>query len=581
MFTLHAHGVGAGIAIGAARVLTGARIDARAIDEYAIEPHAVAAETARLHDAIARTVQSLGQLRAQLPRGAPEDVVALLSGHLLMLTDAQWREQPARIIDERRINAEAALARFADSLIRFFDGVTDPYLRAKAIDVAQVAARIQDELGGQPAGALRGIKADELTDKIVVADDLTPTDAIELKRRNIGAFITGLGGPISHTAILARSMKIPAIVGLGAIDSVRDGDVLIVDGKRGVVLVNPDDSAIAAYQRRREKIRRRIDDLDKLRFAEAETLDGARVSLQVNIELPDELEADIAHRDGGWAHGVGLYRTEFLFMNRAQPPDEQEQFEVYADIVRRARAPVTIRTLDLGGDKPADARGRGGAVNPALGRRAIRLCLNDLNLFKPQLKAIYRASMAGEVRLMAPMVSCMDELTQLFALLDQVKRELRQAGHQFNPNTPVGAMIEVPAAAIAADLFAAKLDFLSIGTNDLIQYTLAIDRIDDQVNYLYDPLHPAVLRLIKTIITAAKTADIPVSMCGEMAGDPTYTRILLALGLREFSMEPASLAEVKRQIRLTDLGRLYPRMDRLMQCAAPAQMRGLVAEMNQ
>ena len=321
--------------------------------------------------------------------------------------------------------------------------------------------------------------------------------------------------------------------------------------------------------------------MDKLRFAEAETLDGARVSLQVNIELPDELEADIAHRDGGWAHGVGLYRTEFLFMNRAQPPDEQEQFEVYADIVRRARAPVTIRTLDLGGDKPADARGRGGAVNPALGRRAIRLCLNDLNLFKPQLKAIYRASMAGEVRLMAPMVSCMDELTQLFALLDQIKRELRQAGHQFNPNTPVGAMIEVPAAAIAADLFAAKLDFLSIGTNDLIQYTLAIDRIDDQVNYLYDPLHPAVLRLIKTIITAAKTADIPVSMCGEMAGDPTYTRILLALGLREFSMEPASLAEVKRQIRLTDLGRLYPRMDRLMQCAAPAQMRGLVAEMNQ
>jgi len=419
---------------------------------------------------------------------------------------------------------------------------------------------------------------------------LSPADAIDLKRRRIAAFVTDLGGPISHTAILARSMRIPAIVGLhGATQYIRSGDTLIIDGKRGVVLVNPNADALAAYQRRRSKILRRIQALDSLRDAAAVTLDGQAVELQINIELPDELAAGLANSARGDGVGIGLYRTEFLFMNRDEAPDEDEQFAVYADVIKRARRMVTIRTLDLGADKQVDGgridrdpnRGAdAAATNPALGRRAIRLCLHDPSLFKPQLRAIYRAAALGSARIMVPMLSNIDELNQLFALLRQVKRELHDEGAAFDPDAPIGGMVEVPAAAVAADLFAHMLDFLSIGTNDLIQYTLAIDRIDDEVNYLYDPLHPSVLRLIKTTIDAGRAAGIPVAMCGEMAGDVAYTRILLGLGLREFSMEPASLLEVKRQIRLTDTAKLAAPTAALLTTAEPERLREMAEEIN-
>jgi len=584
VFTLHASGVGSGIAIGVARII---RRAARETPEYAVEPGRVDAEIARLRAAAQRAAASLCAVREQLPANVPEEIASILGVHLLLIEDPALVEQPAAIIREQRINAEAALARHADALEAFFKDLRDPYLSGKSVDVAQVIHRIQDELleadapGGDAPAA-----GEDWAGEIIVADDLSPADTIDLKRRRIAAFVTDLGGPISHTAILARSMRIPAIVGLhGATAYLRTGDVLIIDGKRGVVLVNPDAAALAAYQRRREKILRRIQALDSLRDAEAVTLDGESVELLVNIELPDELAAGLANN----AHGVGLYRTEFLFMNRAGLPGEEEQFEVYADVVKRARRMVTIRTLDLGADKQVDGgridrdpnRGAdAAATNPALGRRAIRLCLHDLGLFKPQLRAIYRASAFGRVRIMVPMVSNIEELNQLFALLDQIKRDLRSDGVDFDPGAPVGGMIEVPAAAVAADLFAHKLDFLSIGTNDLIQYTLAIDRIDDEVNYLYDPLHPSVLRLIKNTIDAGKAAGIPVSMCGEMAGDAAYTRILLGLGLREFSMDPASLLEVKRQIRLTDTGKLTGPVTAMLQTAEPERIKEMAEEIN-
>ena len=454
----------------------------------------------------------------------------------------------------------------------------DPYLSGKSADVAQVIQRVQGELleeAGAPAADGAGLPGDAAAGEIIVADDLTPADAVELKRRRISAFITNLGGPISHTAILARGMRIPAIVGMrGATRWLRSGDLLVIDGRRGVALVNPDAPALAAYERRREKILRRAQELDSLRDAEAVTLDGEEVSLLVNIELPEEA-AECAAQN---ARGVGLYRTEFLFMNREGMPGEDEQFEIYADVLARARRPVTIRTLDLGGDKRA--RGGHAAASPALGRRAIRLSLHDVGMFKPQLRAIYRASALGPARIMAPMVTSMEELNQLFALLAEVKLELERDGCDFNPHTPVGGMIEVPAAAVAADLFAHKLDFLSIGTNDLIQYTLAIDRVDDEVNYLYDPLHPSVLRLIKNTIDAGKNAGIPVSMCGEMAGDSAYTRILLGMGLREFSMDPASLLEVKRQIRLSDAAKLGRPVAEMLRTPDPERLRQMAADLN-
>ena len=579
MFTLHASGIGSGIAIGAARII---RRPGQEIPEFPIEHDLVGAEIARLEQAVARAAASLEKIRDDLPAEVPEEIVSFLGIHLMILRDPVLIEQPAAIIRQHKINAEAALTRHAGKLDKFFKDIHDPYLSGKSADVAQVIHRIQGELLGNPgdlSDQLEGVPGNDLAGEIIVANDLTPADAIELKRHRIGAFVTNLGGPISHTAILARSMGIPAIVGLhGAIHYLRSGDLLVIDGKRGVVLVDPDEAALAAYQRRREKIRRRIQELDSLRDAEAVTLDGETVSLLVNIELPDDISENVSDN----TQGVGLYRTEFLFMNRERIPDEEEQFEVYAEVVGRTNRPVTIRTLDLGADKQVDG-GRASdavAINPALGRRAIRLCLHDLGLFKPQLRAIYRVSAFGRVRIMVPMVSSMEELNQLFALLEQVRRELAQEGHDFDPTAPVGGMIEVPAAAIAADLFARKLDFLSIGTNDLIQYTLAIDRADDEVNYLYDPLHPSVLRLIQHTIEAGKSAGIPVSMCGEMAGDASYTRILLGLGLREFSMDPASLLEVKRQIRLADINKLVPQVAEMMKTAESDQIRQMAAEIN-
>ena len=575
MFTLHGNGVGAGIAIGTARVLWRLGQD---IPHYEIEEDQVEKEADRLENAITAAYVALQKILHQLPEEGAGEVRALLGAHLLMLEDPMLSQDPVAIIGRSKINAEAALRQHATHLEKIFNEIDDPYLSSKSADVEQVIGRIQGELLGQntdltdhPDGMFDG--------EIIIANDLTPADTVGLRKHRIAAFLTNLGGPISHTAILARSMKIPAIVGLhGGIRYLKTGDRLIIDGKRGVVLVNPDTAALQTYQRRQEKIARAHQAMDLLLEADATTLDGVDVSLNSNIELPEEITESVSQN----ADGVGLYRTEFMYMNREEMPDEEEQYDIYCQVLSQTNRPVTIRTLDLGADKQVDG-GRANDVmitNPALGLRAIRLCLHDLSLFKPQLRAIYRASVHGNIRLMVPMVSNIDELDQLYGLLDEVKKELSEQNHPFNPDVPVGGMVEVPAAAIAADLFADRLDFLSIGTNDLIQYTLAIDRVDDAVNYLYDPLHPSILRLIKMTIDAGSAANISVSMCGEMAGDVRYTRVLLGMGLRNFSMDPAAILEVKQQIRLTDYGRIKPRVDQLMETGNPRTIKQLIKQIN-
>jgi len=459
---------------------------------------------------------------------------------------------PIEAIRNQQYNAEWALKTQSEILSAIFEQMDDHYLRNKKTDVNQVVNRIQRNLLQQNYDEHEKMAEGE----IVVADDLTPADTVMLKHNRVRAFITSLGGPISHTAILARSLGIPAIVAAhSASRYVSSGEELIVDGKRGMLIIAPDRSIVDEYRRRQKDIARKRRELNRLRTSRAITRDRHRVALLANIELP----ADVRAAAQAGADGIGLYRTEFLFMNRPEAPNEEEQFRAYTKVIKSLPGkPVTIRTLDLGADKQVDG-GRAGTaitVNPALGLRAVRLCLHDTSLFRPQLRAILRASAFGQVRMMIPMLSGQEELFQVLDLIEETKSDLKRERIKFNPKIPIGGMIEVPAAAISADLFAPHLDFFSIGTNDLIQYTLAIDRVDDAVNYLYDPLHPSILRLISITIQAGRQARIPVAMCGEMAGDPRYTQLLLGLGLTEFSMHPATMLEVKKIVREADVGRL-------------------------
>ncbi len=429
----------------------------------------------------------------------------------------------------------------------------DPYLRSRRDDVDHVVQYILGFLLGEPTPD-RSEDAD-LRGCVVIAHDLSPADTVVL-RHKVAAFVTEYGGPMSHTAILARSLNIPTVVGVHKVtDYFRQGETVVVDGEAGIVLADVDTSILAHYRQRMRVLEERRGHLRRLVGEPSLSADGIPVSLLGNLELPEDAVATQANG----AAGVGLYRTEFLYMNRDGLPDEEEQLATYLEVIHDLEgAPVTIRTLDLGVDKQID----GSAVtcppvrNPALGLRAIRLCLKESELFRPQLRAILRASAHGPVRLMIPMLSSLREIGSIFALIEQIRRELDRDGLAFDPGMPVGGMIEVPAAALCATAFARRLDFLSIGTNDLIQYTLAIDRIDDTVSYLYDPLHPAILRLIRMTIEAGRTCGVPVSMCGEMAGNPRYVPLLLGLGLRELSMQPGSLLKIKELVRGSRIARL-------------------------
>ncbi|MET0062242.1 MAG: phosphoenolpyruvate--protein phosphotransferase [Candidatus Thiodiazotropha endolucinida] len=515
----------------------------------------IQSEIERFENALHITSNHLRLVREQIPTNTALDISEFIDTHLLMLEDYAISQATINLIRENLFSAEWALQVRRDELVRVFDEMDDPYLRTRKDDVDHVVGQVQFVLaGGKPQ------QQSGLNGRIVVAKDLTPAETIMMKNQGVVAFVTEFGGPLSHTAILARSLGIPAVVGIHQATSLfRHGELLVVDGAQGVVLADPTPRILDYYHQRIEERRLREEELRRRVDLPALTIDGEQIFLHANIELPEDIETTLNNR----ADGVGLFRTEFLFMNRPTPPMEEEQLEAYREAVKGLGGiPLTIRTLDLGMDKTTGSITDSGcmpAINPALGLRAIRLCLKEPELFMPQLRAILRASAEGPVRLMLPMLSGIQELKQALRMIERTKEELRNADLPFDADIPIGGMIEVPAAALAADNFARHLDFLSIGTNDLIQYTLAVDRMDEEVNFLFDPLHPSVLLLIQLTIDAANRAGIPVSMCGEMAGEPRYARLLIGMGLRELSMQPSALLEARELVRQSSLSTLQER----------------------
>ncbi len=565
-------GVSRGIAIGKAHIILRGAVE---VLESAIPKELIEDEVARFMRAVGCARQQLKSIRERIPETTRVDITAFIDTHLLMLDDATLVATPVDLIRELGCNAEWALKLQRDAVIDVFEQMDDAYLRTRRDDVDHVINRVQRILLEQDDDTqVNGVM---LEGAIVLAYDLTPAETVLLEHQGIAAFATERGGPLSHTAILARSMQIPAMVGTHGLQRyIRDGEMVILDGLQGVIIAGADARITDYFRDRQELEYQRQLELARLTDIPATTRDGMSISLMANIELPEDIDAVCRES----ANGVGLYRTEFLFMNRSTPPDEEEQYECYVGVIDALRGkPLTIRTLDIGADKQVDSSGRG-CSNPALGLRAVRLCLKDRSLFKPQLRAILRASAHGPVRLMVPMLSNTQELQQVLKLINDTKNALQRESLSFSPDLQVGGMIEVPAAALSAAEFASQLDFLSIGTNDLIQYTLAIDRVDDEVNYLYDPLHPAVLRLIKMTIDAGADAGIAVSMCGEMAGDPRYTRLLLGMGLREFSMQHTALQEVKRVINSSTVTSLIPLVSELINDTKAGHIPGRVDSLN-
>ena len=574
-FTIHGISASKGVAIGRVHAVRRGRSE---VVERRLDPAQIEAEVERFGRAVDAARLELRAVKARIPEGTPKEIAAFIDTHLLMLDDEAISRAPIAYIRDMRCNAEWALKLECDALVAVFDAMDDPYLRTRKDDVEHVVNRVQIHLRG---GHHATPPPDEAAvGRIIYADDLTPADTVLMQHQGVAGFMTEFGGPNSHTAILARSLNIPAVVGLHRSAALlRDGDEVVLDGRQGIVIVSPAELVKRFYERRRREIERIRSARRKLRATPTVTADGEPVGLQANVELPGESAGAV--RDG--AAGVGLYRTEFLFMNRRDPPDEQEQFEAYAELVAALKgAPVTIRTLDLGADKQVDGTRPDAPVtsNPALGLRAVRLCLKEQSLFRPQIRAILRASASGPVRMMIPMLANTTELDQVLRIVRDCKRELDARGESYDASMPVGAMIEVPAAAICADIFARRLDFLSIGTNDLIQYTIAIDRVDDEVSYLYDPLHPAVLRLVAITIAAGRKAGIPVAMCGEMAGDARYTKLLLGMGLREFSVHPNALLEVKQIIGETRISPARRLSRRILRSSRATTRDALVEELN-
>jgi phosphotransferase system enzyme I (PtsI) len=544
------------------------------VAQYQLRERDVVGELIRFDKAVAIARAELDALRseASVP-GAPAELSAFVDLHAMILADPALTEAARDLIRDRRCNAEWALVQQMQQAVDQFDEFEDAYLRERKQDIVQVVERVLKVLQGKARKLSRRKTVAADVELIVVANDLSPADTIQFKSLKIGGFVTDLGGATSHTAIVARSLAIPAVVGMQhARPLIQDDDLLIVDGTRGVLIVDPDAGVLQEYRFRKTELELERSKLKRLVTGRSRTLDGEEIELHANIELPQDAESA---RDVG-ADGVGLFRTEFLFMNRDELPGEDEQFEAYRSVVKAlAGKPVTIRTLDIGADKEAralrDRAGNRAAPNPALGLRAIRFCLAEPQLFLAQLRAILRASHYGKVRLLIPMLAHAVEIEQTLSLIELAKMQLRESRHKFDM-LEVGGMIEIPAAALSLGPFLRRLDFLSIGTNDLIQYTLAIDRTDGSVAHLYDPLHPAVLKLISQTIQSAQRVGMPVAVCGEMAGDPKLTKLLLGMGLRQFSMHPTQLLEVKQQVMMSDATQLAVRVARLLKLDEPEKI---------
>lgn len=577
MFSLFGSGIGRGIAIGKAYVLKNSAIE---IPTFTLKAKEVKAEVTRFNQAVLETEKHYNLILKNLPKEAPKESAAFIEAHKMMLRDPLLVDESIKIIKSERINAEHALQIQADNLIKVFEQMENLYLRNKKTDVQHITNRLLRTLLGIVSHDLDENSDENLSGRIIISKDLSPAETIFIKQRKITAFVTDLGSQISHTAIVARSLKLPAVVGLhGATRFINDDDLLVVDGKRGIILINPDEKVLKQYRAIQRRIREREKYLQTLIKKPSKTLDGNKIKLLANIESVKDLR-EVKRAN---AAGVGLYRTEYLFMGRTSAPTEKEQYNAYKRIVVALNnKPIVIRTLDIGGDKQLDFNypQKASSESP-LGLRAIRLCLNNMELFKPQLRAILRASVYGKVSIMIPMISNIDEVNQVLSIVKQTKLDLKKEGYNFDNKIRIGGMIEVPAAAIMADMFASKLDFLSIGTNDLIQYTLAIDRVDDAVNYLYDPSHPAVLRLIKHIINAGNKANIPVSLCGEMAGNVDFTRLLLGLGLKNYSMDATYLLDVKERILNTDTSKTSYQLSKILSAENPSIGHDHLRKLNQ
>ena len=572
-FILQGIGVSEGIAIGHAHMAAPTALE---VMHYLIPKSQIIKEITRLETAFAVVRREFEVLQKSVTDGhARAEFSAFLELHSMILDDPMLSEAAREMIEQTHCNAEWALTQQMQVLLAQFEAIEDAYLRERKADVVQVVERVLKAMMGHP-GYLP-IASKHKGDSILVAHDLSPADVMQYKQHQFIAFLTDLGSQTSHTAIVARSLNIPSIVALHhAHQLILEDDCLIVDGTQGIIIVNPDSYVLDEYRLRQGQLELERKKLLRIKSVAALTLDGTPVDLYANIELPE----DIAQVKENGAMGIGLFRSEFLFLNRDDLPSEDEQFEAYRTVAMKMhKQPVIIRTFDLGADKNLKDASQV-AVNPALGLRAIRLSLSEPKMFHTQLRAILRASNYGDVRILIPMLSNVIEIDQTLQSVEYAKQTLRDDKIQFDEHIKIGGMIEIPAAALCLDLFMRKLDFLSIGTNDLIQYTLAVDRIDDTVAHLYDPLHPAILWLVSHNIQSAKRAGVPISICGEMAGDKQFTRLLLGFGLQQFSMYPAQLLTVKNQILKSHLPDIIPLVQKIVKADHPEKAAALLAKLN-
>ncbi|MFC3531703.1 phosphoenolpyruvate--protein phosphotransferase [Vogesella facilis] len=570
---LHGVPIGGGIAIGRAHLLTQSMDD---VVHLVLDDDEIPAEQARFDLAVRDTRKQLELLWGTIPENAPAELGAFLSLHIMLLSDPTISREPRELVESQRCNAEWALKLQCDTLVAQFEAIEDDYLRERKHDVLQVIERIFKNLGGHSTELQIAEDLDE--DTILVAHDLSPADMVYFKDASVAAFVTDVGGATSHTAILGRSLDLPSVIALHhARELVREEEMIIVDGQQGVLVIDPPASVLAEYRRRQRNWVEARRKLSSIRKTDAITRDGTPIELLANIELPQ----DAANVLESGAVGVGLFRSEFLFLGRDSLPSEDEQYEAYRAVAEATRgAPVTVRTMDLGADKNPRWLGHGSAENPALGLTGIRLCLAEPLMFRAQLRALLRASHHGKIRILFPMINGLSELKQALVQLEYAKHELREEALPFAAEVEVGAMIEIPSAALVVGSLLKHVDFLSIGTNDLIQYTLAIDRNDDSVSHLYDPVHPAVLKLISHTIKTATKAGKPVSVCGEMAGDARLTRLLLGMGLRRFSMHPANLLQVKQNVLDSHLDELGPQAGRILRSEDPDRIADLLQQLN-
>ncbi|MCC6921875.1 MAG: phosphoenolpyruvate--protein phosphotransferase [Nitrosomonas sp.] len=572
-FILYGIAVSSGIAIGHAHMTASATLE---VMHYLIPRNQIDAEIKRLDNAFAAVRAEFEALRSSVTDGpALAEFSAFLELHHMILDDPTLTEATRAIISQTQCNAEWALLQQKNALLEQFEAIDDAYLRERRTDVEQVVDRVLKALLGHPG--YHPPPSRNSGDHILVAHDLSPADIMQYKPHQFIAFLTDMGSLTSHTAIVARSLNIPSIVALHhAHQLILEGDCLIVDGSQGIIIVNPDKYVLDEYRLRQSQFELEKQKLRRLKSVKAVTLDGTAIDLLANIELPGDLEQV---KENG-AAGIGLFRSEFLFMNRDDLPGEEEQFEAYRTVATQMRGkPVTIRTFDLGADKNLKHVSQL-AANPALGLRAIRLSLSEPQMFLTQLRAILRASQFGNVKLLIPMLSNLNEVNQALHMIEYAKQTLRDEQASFDEKIQVGGMIEIPAAALSVEIFLQRLDFLSIGTNDLIQYTLAVDRVDDTVAHLYDPFHPAVLWLVSRVIQMSGRVGKPVSICGEMAGDLQFTRLLLGMGLQQFSMYSSQLLTIKNQILKSNLPDIIPLAQRIVRADNPEKMHLLLRKLN-